>query len=714
MIKRAYCLIRGLWQSMHLFAILIFFSMNIISTSQSQEINLILAVDTSGSTSIGNYLSSVSEGIKLFLIDLNKTTPRVNVGLVSWDDNIDFIIEPNLDHKRSSKFLGKLSSSSIEEGTDFKQAMIGAKMATNDLDCCYFKNVIIIITEESEYYPSDYYLDETKYIINSLYIKDDMVESSLPVFVYLRNLTNEYNGTVSTAPMDSRAIAQILHNIVLDNVIKADLETSESAYRAKINNSIINKLIANMTNTERLCIPNRIVEDNLILNTNINKSLIFYNCIFKGSVSIANSSFKKSVEFNKCYFKKDAACNIYNSYFFSPVIFNDSIFDSPVDISNSVFSDRCSFQNTRFNSLAKFEKLIFKENATFTSAHFGDNVSFNSSKFNNFADFNNYYSVISSFDRTNFSGPVSFKGSNFKDSVDFRSVSFDSSADFSNTYHLGISSFDKTTFSGPVSFEDSDFAESSFCLSEFDNNATFMGANFYKNASFRSAIFDQSVGFRNSNFMDLADFGLATFNGSADFEYSNFKGTLELTKAKINYLENFNWPYFINKIKCDDQLTFSELIRNFRNLRNFEAANEMYFQYCELEKNRLDWLDLSKWIYILAFYTCGYGVKPLYTIGLGIYILFFFGMLFFALMIYKRNDKVFSFGELIDCLSFSSILLLSVPRDLYPARDDTYDIILYNIKSTTFIRYLPIIERLIGWGLMLLLINTLTRVMINY
>jgi len=127
----------------------------------------------------------------------------------------------------------------------------------------------------------------------------------------------------------------------------------------------------------------------------------------------------------------------------------------------------------------------------------------------------------------------------------------------------------------------------------------------------------------------------------------------------------------------------------------------------------LNWFELSKWIYILAFYTCGYGVKPLYTIILGVYVSLFFGVLFFVLMFYKSNYRL-SFIELIDCISFSSILLLSVPRDLYPTSADVYDNILYTIKSIKFIRYIPIIERLIGWSLMLLLINTLTRVMINY
>jgi len=526
---------------MHLFVVLmlILFFINIISISQSQELNLILAVDTSGSTSIGNYLPSVSEGIELFLKDLNKTMPKVNVGLVSWDDNIDFIIKPNLDHTRTSKLIGKLSSRR-EEMTDFKQAMIGAKMAINEIDCCYCKNIVIIINDRSEFSRSNYHLDKTKYMVNSLYISDGVLEPSSPLFVYLKSLTNEYNGTVSTFVMDSRFIAKNLFNIAVDNAIKLIPDVSGSN-RVIINNSMINKIIADTTTSKTICISNFIIDDNLTLKTNINQRLIFYNCIFNGSVSIIDSIFKDSVVFDKCYFDKDASCNIYNSYFFSSVDLINSVFDSPIDICDSVFNGRSSFQNTKFNSSSKFENLIFKGDTIFCTSYFGDDVSFYLSNFNSIAD-------------------------------------------FSKTYLMGRSSFNRTIFLGPVSFEDSEFTNaSSFLLSRFDNDTTFKNANFHKNTSFRSAIFAKSISFRNSNFMNLADFGLVSFNGSTDFGYSNFRGTFELTKTKINYLENFIWPYFINKIKCDDQVTFSELIRNFRNLRNFEAANEMYFQYCELE-----------------------------------------------------------------------------------------------------------------------------------
>ena len=75
-----------------------------------------------------------------------------------------------------------------------------------------------------------------------------------------------------------------------------------------------------------------------------------------------------------------------------------------------------------------------------------------------------------------------------------------------------------------------------------------------------------------------------------------------------------------------------------------------------------------------------------------------------------------------ESLAFSAVALFSLPRELYPYGDDIYlkfikqsiNITLIRRKIRVSYRFLVFLERLIGWSLLILFINTLSRVMIRY
>jgi hypothetical protein len=72
---------------------------------------------------------------------------------------------------------------------------------------------------------------------------------------------------------------------------------------------------------------------------------------------------------------------------------------------------------------------------------------------------------------------------------------------------------------------------------------------------------------------------------------------------------------------------------------------------------------------------------------------------------YFFQQDNFKFKESI---SFSTTIILSLPSDWYPSGKERYEKIL---KSNL---HMAILERLIGWGLMLLFIATLNRLLIRY
>jgi len=150
------------------------------------------------------------------------------------------------------------------------------------------------------------------------------------------------------------------------------------------------------------------------------------------------------------------------------------------------------------------------------------------------------------------------------------------------------------------------------------------------------------------------------------------------------------------------------LIKNFRDLEKYEIADEVYYEYRQWRQDEKSWSDISKYIDILGRITCGYGVRVSQTIESAMIIFVIFGVIYSikCWRMYRINSnllKIIKEGFLL-----SLIILLSAPGELYPPGVEDYR------DKTRDIKYWPILERLIGWGLMLLLINTLSRVMIRY
>ena len=68
----------------------------------------------------------------------------------------------------------------------------------------------------------------------------------------------------------------------------------------------------------------------------------------------------------------------------------------------------------------------------------------------------------------------------------------------------------------------------------------------------------------------------------------------------------------------------------------------------------------------------------------------------------------------MESVALSAVALLSLPKEFYPYGEKKYaKFIRQSIIRIPF-RLMMVLERLIGWGLLILLINTINRVMIHY
>jgi hypothetical protein len=208
--------------------------------------------------------------------------------------------------------------------------------------------------------------------------------------------------------------------------------------------------------------------------------------------------------------------------------------------------------------------------------------------------------------------------------------------------------------------------------------------------------------FTNSKFSDKADFSYSTFNATADFGGSSFTRSIDITNAQFNgFLIGFN--NIRNVLISFNPVSYLKLIQNLKGHGQFEEADQCYYLY----KLRY----MSGLADFIAWLTCGFGVDWRQTIYFGLFWLLLFGLVYFMqmdLMQIREQEEYRPLRTLFDSFWFSAVVLLSVPKELYPNKEETYKAYAKHISF-----HLPIVERLIGWGILILFINTLSRVMLH-
>ncbi|MBE9595154.1 MAG: hypothetical protein IMF19_16940 [Proteobacteria bacterium] len=160
-----------------------------------------------------------------------------------------------------------------------------------------------------------------------------------------------------------------------------------------------------------------------------------------------------------------------------------------------------------------------------------------------------------------------------------------------------------------------------------------------------------------------------------------------------------------------DGASYLALVKNFKNLEQFDDADDCYYQYRKIKQakkklySKKEGWNWSKPIDILAWLSCGYGVRPSYTILFGVLLIFIFGFLFWILN-FIGDFSLFEIthANLSDVIS---LLILSFFNALYlSARvfilGDWRD--LHGLYS-----YVALIEAFSRWLISALLIIVLTK-----
>lgn len=163
---------------------------------------------------------------------------------------------------------------------------------------------------------------------------------------------------------------------------------------------------------------------------------------------------------------------------------------------------------------------------------------------------------------------------------------------------------------------------------------------------------------------------------------------------------NVEW-YTLKDALVYDGITYIKLIKNFREIEQFEDADAAYYQYRQLRQADKEW-SFSKLMDVLSGVSCGYGVKPGYPLIWGFILIIVFALVYKLgngikrLKLKENGDSRVSFW---DALYFSLVTFTTVGYgDWYP--EDRY-------------RKFVVMEGVLGWLLLTLFIVTLANVMIR-
>jgi hypothetical protein len=369
-----------------------------------------------------------------------------------------------------------------------------------------------------------------------------------------------------------------------------------------------------------------------------------------------------------------------------PAEFDNCTIVGNLNLSVLTIDEQVHFNNTRFQNVVNFNSIIFNRDVYFEDAKFNIDANFVRAKFNGNAHFKD---VV-------FNGNAIFRDAEFSSNADFQEAVFNEGAAFSGTTfgkknQIGYVAFSGAIFNGGANFFGAAFGE------RYDH---FEEATFNAIAFFDRATFDWFASFEGAKFNEDASFKGVTFSvGYAHFIGAKFKGYF------------YGWYDIKNalaeSVLTCDEATYLGLIENFKDHGQSEEANDCYYIY--------RFYNMKAPSDYLAWITCGFGVKWLQTIYFGTFVILLFGLVYFRIMVTRSSFSETATEEprnklqqLFDSIWFSAMVLLSVPSELYPKKTCIYK------EYTREIKYhLPILERLIGWGILILFINTLSRTMLH-
>ncbi len=430
--------------------------------------------------------------------------------------------------------------------------------------------------------------------------------------------------------------------------------------------------------------------------------------------TITNSTIMNGT-FDSVTFAKDA---VFWGTTFESASFEKAGFLGQADFANTSFAN-ASFSAASFARPAVFDAALFRDNVSFEDAVFSKDAFFYEARFMANANFNySDFASYSYFAATQFLGDAYFSDVDFLGALDFSAARVAGRTNFFQS-RFESAVFSNSVFSGPVQFGLASFSGlSSFGEALFADEALFNLASFSRAAYFSGAEFQKDAFFGLTKFEDIASLQSARFDGDLNLKGASIS-TILLDKTRFGKnsritLNDTDFSRFkvhwneIEDLVVWEPGAYLALVENYRRLGWSGDQDDCYYQYRRLDQARKGW-SWSKAIDILAWLSCGYGVRPGYAGVLSLLTILIFALVFWkgdgirksAKPLHEPAEKYAVPGPvtLRNALFFSTMIFISRgPNEFLPVGKN---------------RYYVILEGILGWLLLALFLVTLGRVMIR-
>jgi uncharacterized protein YjbI with pentapeptide repeats len=376
------------------------------------------------------------------------------------------------------------------------------------------------------------------------------------------------------------------------------------------------------------------------------------------------------------------------------------VVSSRIKITDSQIEDEIDANNTIFRNLVDFSNTDFFAHVNFLGTHFLGHANFKGAYFYG----RDFVPVSANFTGAKFNGSAAYF-----DNAHFRYGALFTAAQFNEKDVSGTAvNFARARFLGQEVLGGV-FAQLRDPTLWIGAPANFLGAKFNGGAIFVEALFNGDV-----NFMD------AQFSGGADFRGATFCGRINFTISKFDKLY-VRWHEIKGSLFYDGP-TYLLLVRNFKMLELWDDAESCYYQYRRQAQINKSWHDWSKFLDVIAWISCGYGVKVWPTI---VWILV--SAIVFALLYGLFNGITnIGYSELYSIsINIAPIIIQNVsPTEMYAGGSSWSDYLYFSAATLTGSvptglhpigawKYAVMIERLIGYLLLTLFVVVLTKKMIR-
>jgi hypothetical protein len=405
----------------------------------------------------------------------------------------------------------------------------------------------------------------------------------------------------------------------------------------------------------------------------------------------------------------DSPIRITNSIIQGTFELKDSTLIVPINMNNTIFLNEADFTNSRFCSTADFSGAHFTKAAMVAFSEFEKGANFNKADFGSITTFDN---VV--FNGNAFFQDASFLGQSMMNDIEFRGEAFFRDASFSGDVNMRGSNFlSRGYFDGAAFMKEANFdyvvfdKYTGFENAEFKGDASFNSTLFVKNkttgglARFTDAHFIEDADFYNATFFNKTSFVRTYFDKTVGFEDAEFKEGVSFNDSRFSHMR-IGWDALDGQLAYDGP-TYLAMIKNFKDMEQFEDADDCYYVYRSESQSRKG-IGLS-WIYdFMAWITCGYGVQPMWIVGWVIIMISFFTILYKNGSGIKKKDAA---GRVDNSskLFYDESLYLSTMVFTGQKPDD--------MQAQGRYKYAIIAERIMGWFFMALFLVVLGRMMIR-